>query len=308
MPYLEARDGTRLFYLDCGEGMPVVLVSSAWLNSGMWEQQIPELVRQGFRCIAYDRRGHGRSDSPWAGYDYDTLADDLRLLITRLGLTRVAFVSHSAGAGEVVRYVTRHGAGVVAGVALISPTTPFPMKAADNPAGIDRAAMEADLAARTHDRPQWFADNAAGFFGIGLPGIEVSPELVQHMIRECLTCSARATAEFFVTSFTTDFRDELRSLTVPAVVIHGDHDRQAPIDICGRRTAELVTGCEWVVYEHAAHALFLTHAQRLNADLVGFLTRLRVGHATGEHVAWAAAEGRTGPEPTGSTPPPRECS
>jgi non-heme chloroperoxidase len=305
MPYLEARDGARLFYIDCGEGPPVVLVSSAWLNSRMWEHQIPELVSQGFRCVAYDRRGHGRSDWPWVGYDYDTLADDLSVVIERLGLTRVAFVSHSAGAGEVVRYITRHGAGHVAGVALISPTTPFPMKAADNPAGIDRALIEADLAARTHDRPKWFADNAAGFFGIGLPGVAVSPELVHHMIGECLTCSARATAEFFVASVTTDFRDELRSITAPAVVIHGDHDRQAPIEICGRPTAELMKVCEWVVYEHAAHALFLTHAGRLNADLVRFLTRLRLDDDTGTR-AWAVSEARMGPEPAGGRSSPDE--
>jgi pimeloyl-ACP methyl ester carboxylesterase len=163
--------------------------------------------------------------------------------------------------------------------------------------------MEADFAMRTRDRPKWFADNASGFFGIGLPGIDVSPELVQHTIRECLTCSARATAEFFSASFTTDFRDELRSMTVPAVVIHGNRDRQAPIDICGGRTAALVTGCEYEIYEHAAHALFLTHAGRLNADLVRFLTRLRVDHAAG---ALAAPEAFSGPTPTTPAPSPRE--
>jgi non-heme chloroperoxidase len=302
MPYVETPDRTRLFYIDAGAGTPIVLVSSAWLNSRMWEHQIPALVARGFRCI-YDRRGHGRSDWSWSGYDYDTLADDLACVIDHLGLRHVAFVSHSAGAGEVVRYITRYGTERVGGIALVSPTTPFPMKRADNPAGIDRSLMEADLALRTADRPKWFADNAVGFFGIGLPGVTVSPESVQHMIRECLTCSARATAEFFLTSFTSDLRDELRAVTVPALIIHGDHDVQAPIDICGRKTAELVKGSTHEVYENAAHALFFTHAQRLNADLIAFLRKLSVDEAANVGMRPSTAAGSP---PAGAAPSRKE--
>jgi non-heme chloroperoxidase len=297
MPFVETRDHVRLFYIDAGAGMPIVFVSSAWLNSRMWEHQIPELVDRGFRCIAYDRRGHGQSDWSWNGYDYGTLADDLASLVDHLDLRRVVFVSHSAGAGEVVKYITQHGTERVASIALVSATTPFPMKTPDNPEGIDRSLMEADLALRTRDRPKWFADNAVGFFGIGAPGVAVSPEFVQHMIRECLTCSARATSEFFLTSFTSDLRDDLTAITVPTLVIHGDRDVQAPIEICGRRTVELVKGSRYLVYENAAHGLFLTHAKRLNADLVAFASRV-AADLNAEGHAGAASHARTSPDAT----------
>ncbi len=271
MPYFDVADGTRLYYVDAGRGKTVVFVSSAWLSSKMWEPQLAYLAGQGLRCVAYDRRGHGRSDWPWDGYDYDTLADDLASLLEHLDLRDVTLVGHSAGCGEVVRCLTRYGAGRVERLALISGTTPFPMKTDDNPGGIDRALMQADLDRRTADRPRWFAANADGFFGIGLPGVSVSPERIQFMIQQCLDCSARATSELFLTAFTTDLRHELRAVSVPTLVIHGDHDIQAPIDICGRATALLVPNAWFIEYENAAHGLFVTHADRLNADLVTFV-------------------------------------
>jgi len=272
MPFFQGADDTSLYYVDWGSGKPLVFVASAWLSSRMWELQLPYLVGSGLRCVAYDRRGHGRSDAPWDGYDYDALADDLAALLEQLDLRGVTFVAHSAGGGEVVRYLMRHGRERVERIALVSTTAPFPLKADDNPDGVDRALVELDLAARTADRPKWFADNAAGFFGIGLPGVSVSPELVEHMIRQCLECSPRATAAFFLTGITTDLRAELRAITVPALVIHGDRDVQAPIDRCGRRSARLLPDSRLVEYCDAAHGLFLTHAARLNADLLEFVT------------------------------------
>jgi pimeloyl-ACP methyl ester carboxylesterase len=139
MPYLRTHDDTELFFIEGGEGPPIVFVASAWLNSRMWEHQLPFFVDQGFRCIAFDRRGHGRSDSPWHGYNYDTLADDLASVLASLDVHDAMLVSHSAGAGELVRFLTCHGAERVDGIAIVSGTTPFPMRAADNPEGIDRA-------------------------------------------------------------------------------------------------------------------------------------------------------------------------
>lgn len=270
MPYIQTPDETRLFYTDAGGGAPMVFVSSAWLDSRMWEFQIPYLVDHGFRCIALDRRGHGRSDSPWTGYDYDTLADDLGALLDALDLRDVALVSHSAGCGEIVRYLTRHGAERVANITIVSGTAPCLIKKPDNPEGVDSGLMQADLARRTADRPKWFAANAAGFFGAELPGITVSPEFTDYVIRQCLDCSARATAQFFLTGFTTDLRDQLQSITVPTLIVHGDHDRQAPLELCGRKTAQLVPHSTLRIYENAAHGLFVTHADRLNADLLAF--------------------------------------
>ena len=274
MPYVHTPDNTRLFYIDTHVGRPMLFVASAWLNSRMWEFQIPYFVDQGFRCIACDRRGHGRSDWPWTGYDYDTLSDDLNALVNHLDLRDLILVAHSAGAGEVVRYVSRYGCDRVAGIALVSGTTPFPMKTPDNPGGIERTLMEADLAVRTADRARWFADNADGFFGIGLPGVAVSRELREHMIRECLTCSPHATRAFFLTGFTSDLRQDLRSLPVPALVVHGTYDQQAPFPVCGEPTAALIRESELRVYRNAAHGLFITHADQLNQDLHAFCRAL----------------------------------
>jgi non-heme chloroperoxidase len=270
MPYIETADRTRLFYIDGGAGEPVVFVASAWLSSRMWEFQLPYLVDRGVRCIAYDRRGHGRSDWTWGGYDYDTLADDLAALLDQLDLRDVTLVGQSAGGGEVVRYLTRHGAGRIERIVLLSATTPFPMKTPDNPHGVDRTLMEADMAVRTADRPKWFADNAASFFGVGLPGVSVSPQFIESMIRQCLDCSVRATVAFYSTGFTTDLRPDLRAVTVPTLIIHADCEAQAPISICGEQAATLVPNNTFVVDENAAHGLFVTHANRLNADLLAF--------------------------------------
>ena len=270
MPYIRTRDRMRLFYTDGGTGKPIVFVASAWLDSRMWEFQIPYLVAHGFRCIAYDRRGHGRSDSSWDGYDYDTLADDLAALVDHLDLRGLTLVSHSAGSGEIVRYLARHGAARVAKVAIVSGTTPCLMKREDNPDGIDIELVKADLAARTADRPKWFAENAAGFFGAHLPGVRVSPEFAEFMIRQCLDCSARATVQFFLTGFTSDLREQLRTIDVPALIVHGDRDIQAPFELCGHQTARLLKRSTLRVYDHAAHGLFVTHADQLNADLLAF--------------------------------------
>jgi pimeloyl-ACP methyl ester carboxylesterase len=278
MPYIQTHDHTRLFYTDGGTGKPIVFVASAWLDSRMWEFQIPYLVDHGFRCIAYDRRGHGRSDWPWDGYDYDTLADDLATLLEHLDLRDLTLVSHSAGAGEIVRYLARHGAARVAQIAIVSGTTPGLMKRADNPEGIEIELAQADLAMRTADRPKWYAENAAGFFGVGLPNIRMSPQFTEFVIRQCLDCSARATAQFFLTGFTSDFRDQLRAINIPTLIVHGDRDIQAPLELCGRKTARLVRQNTLRVYENAAHGLFLTHADRLNTDLLAFV-RVPQSHA-----------------------------
>jgi non-heme chloroperoxidase len=272
MPNLKTHDGVELFYTDGGKGKPIVFVASAWLSSRMWEFQMPFFVARGFRCVAYDRRGHGRSDETWDGYDYDTLAGDLSSLLEQLDIHDATLVGHSAGCGEIVRYLNRYGSSRIQRIVLAGGTTPFPMKTADNSVGIDRPLMEADMAARTGDRAKWYADNADGFFGIGLPGVAVSREKVEFMIQQCLECSARAAAAFFLTAFTTDLREDLKAIKLPALVIHGAHDAQAPLSLSGQRTAELLPHSELRIYENAAHGLFMTHADRFNADVLAFVT------------------------------------
>jgi hypothetical protein len=182
----------------------------------------------------------------------------------------ITWISARSFSYRTVRYLTRYGAARVGKIAIISGTTPCLMKRDDNPDGIDIELVKTDLAARTADRPKWFAENAAGFFGVDLPGIRISPEFTEFTIRQCLDCSARATVQFFLTGFTADFREQLRAIDVPALVVHGDRDLQAPLELCGRRTARLLPRATLQVYESAAHGLFVTHADRLNADLLEF--------------------------------------
>ncbi|GAA4607170.1 pimeloyl-ACP methyl ester carboxylesterase [Actinoplanes octamycinicus] len=271
MPYVTAKDGTALHYLDWGSGQPMLFVPSAWLPVQMWEHQLTDLTERGLRCVAYDRRGHGRSDAPWDGYDYDTLADDLAALVDHLDLRDLTLVGHSAGGGEVVRYLTRHGAHRVRGIVLLAATTPFPKRTADNPHGVPAELSAADAAYRAADRPRWNAERAASFFALDTN--EVSPEQIEWFRDIIMRCTPRAHRATYATAFHTDLRDELRALRVPTLVLHGDRDEQAPLEVCGRRAAELVPGSELRVYQGAAHGLFVTHAARLNDDLHGFATR-----------------------------------
>ncbi|MDQ0377041.1 alpha/beta fold hydrolase [Amycolatopsis thermophila] len=282
MTYVNGADGTKLYVEDAGDGAPVVFVSSAWLGTRMWEFQVPAVVAAGHRAVTYDRRGHGRSDRPWDGYDYDTLADDLAAILGELDLSGVTLVSQSMGAGEVVRYLTRHGSARVAGIVLIAPLTPLPMWLPDNPQGIPLEVFEAEDRLRAADRPGWMTASATGFFGDDHPEVSVSDAMRRWMIDQCLDVSARATSQVARAVFTTDFRAELPTVDLPALVLHGERDVQAPIDLCGRRTAELLPDARLRTYPDAAHGLFITHAAALNADLLGFLSR---------RVAAGAAEG-----------------
>jgi non-heme chloroperoxidase len=262
LPLVETGDRTRLFYRDWGWGKPVLFLHSWAANADMWEYQMMHLVGRGRRCIAYDRRGHGRSGDPGGGYDYDTLADDLASVIAALDLSEVTLVGHSMAGGEIIRYLTRHGGGRVARIVLVSPTTPFPLRTADNPDGIEPALFEALRAAWLRDRPKWLADNAGPFF---TP--ETSPQMVAWLIGMALGSTLQAWIECNRAMAETDFRAELRRIEVPALVVHGDADQSAPIDLTGRRTASLIPDCRFHCYEGAPHGLFLTHMARLNADL-----------------------------------------
>lgn len=271
MPYVETGDGTSLFYADWGVGPPVVFVHGWSLHSGMWEYQLPSLTDHGLRCVAYDRRGHGRSDQPGRGYDSDTLADDLAALLNHLDLRGVTLVAHSMGAGEVVRYLARHRAGRVARIALIAATTPCLMTSADTPEGVDRAVFDATAAALRRDRPGWFAAGAGAYFALGRPDCRVPPALVEDAIRMCLATPLMVQLACFRAFTETDFCPDLRAVNVPALVIHGDADQSAPLDRTGRRTAAGLAHGRLVVYEGAPHGLYVTEQNRLNDDLLAFV-------------------------------------
>ncbi len=268
--FITTSDGTSLFYRDWGTGAPVVFVHGGQLGADMWEYQIIPLVSQGLRCIAYDRRGCGRSDQPWHGYDPDTLAADLAAVLDHLDLRDVALVGHSQSCGDIARYLSRHGADRVARVGLVAPTTPYLLKSSDNRDGIEKGVFDAMIAALEEDRPRFTAALAPAFFGVGLPNVSVSPELMQWGIGLALQASPRAVIEMTRTFAETDFRPDMRAFTMPTLIVHGIDDQTAPFALCGEGTANLIPGSELKPYA-TGHGLFITEKDRLNRDLLTFI-------------------------------------
>ena len=264
---IRARDGVRLFHRDWGEGRPVVFVASWALASEMWAYQVAHLSDAGFRCIAFDRRGHGRSDMPAGGYDMDTLADDLAAVIDQLGLKEVDVVSHSMGGAETVRYLARHGTGRVRRIALIAPAGPCLVQTPDNPYGAPRAVLEASIAAWKSDFPKWTRENQAPFF---TPS--TSQPMQEWLVGQMLATPAPVAVATFRGLMDADVRPDLARIDRPTLILHGDKDASAPLEISGRRFAAGIRGSELKVYEGAPHGLFVTHMDRVNRDLETFLT------------------------------------
>jgi pimeloyl-ACP methyl ester carboxylesterase len=265
-PYVTTRDGTQLFYRDWGTGAPMVFISGWALTSDCWGYQMAPLSDSGLRCVAYDRRGHGRSSDPGRGFDYDTLADDLAAVLDALDLKNVTLVAHSMAGGEAIRYLTRYGSKRVARVALIGATLPFLTRTADNPDGIDPAVF--DNVRRNvllKDFPKVLRDNMRPFVVA-----ETSDALVDWVASHMLRCSMKALVECNRALTGTDFRAELAKVSVPTLIIHGDKDVSAPFAITGRKTAALVPHAAVKIYEGAPHGLFLTHIERFNRDLQEF--------------------------------------
>ena len=272
MAYIETRGGTKLFYKDWGHGDPVVFIHGWPLNADMWEYQMPTLAHAGLRCIAYDRRGFGRSDQPWTGYDYDTLADDLAALLDGLDLKRVTLVGFSMGGGEVARYLSRHGSGRVARAVLLAAVTPFLLKTADNPNGADKAVFDDMVAGLEKDRPDFLTDFGKLFFGAGMLNFSVSSAILQWSQSMALQASPKATVDCVRAFGTTDFRPDMAAFAgVPTLIIHGTSDGPVPIDASGRAAAKLIPHAELKEYSGAPHALFFTEKDRLNADLLAFV-------------------------------------
>jgi pimeloyl-ACP methyl ester carboxylesterase len=262
MPRFVTSDGTELYYRDWGTGCPVVFAHAMPLNGDTWRYQMLHLASNGFRAVACDRRGHGRSDDPGRGYDFDTLADDLAMLLERLDLTGATLVGHSMGGAEITRYLTRHGSARVARIALVGSTVPS--------TGADPQAQAALLDHIRTGYARWLAENAALSFGDGLPGCVIPQLDREQATRDWMGVSLNAVVECMSALMRTDFSAELATVTVPALVVHGDGDAVAPLESCGRRAAELIPGSRLVVYANAPHMIHLSHRGRLNADLLSF--------------------------------------
>lgn len=256
----------NLYYRDWGHGRPVLFVSGWSMCSDSWGYQMMALCRQGLRCIAFDRRGHGRSSDPGGGYDLDTLADDIAAVIEALDLRDVVLVGHSMGCNEIVRYLTRHGSGRVKRVALLGPMTPGVTLSASNPNGVDPALLEQFRSTQLlHDFPRWIEDNVEPF----VPG--AGPRMRDWLAQMALQCSLQALHDCHVCVQESDMVAELETIAVPVLLIAGALDVSAPLELTARRTQALVPDCRLVIYEDAAHGMFLTHVEQVNGELLEFI-------------------------------------
>lgn len=271
MPYLETDDGVELYYRDWGTGAPVVLIHGWPVNNEMWEQQANFLAESGLRVITYDRRGFGRSDQPWNGYDYDTFARDLNTVMEELELEDATLVGFSMGGGEVVRYLSEYGSTRVARAVLVAAVTPFLLKTPDNPEGIDEQVFDGIAEQIRKDRPAFLKDFGAKFFGRTTLKHTVSTEVLDWNQGLALTGSPRSTLAAAQAWSTTDFREEMKAITIPVLVIHGTSDATVPIEASGRRSAKLLPNATLIEYDGEPHGLFLTAADRLNKDLLDFI-------------------------------------
>jgi non-heme chloroperoxidase len=272
MPFVTADDGAEIFYRDYGgSGSPVVL-SHGWpLSSDAWEATARVLAEHGHRVVAHDRRGHGRSTQTWHGNEMDTYADDLACLVDALDLTDLTLVGHSTGGGEIAHYVGRHGSARVARLVLVSAVPPLMLRADDNPDGLPLKVFDDLRAGEAANRSQLYRDLADGpFFGHNRRG-DVAQGFRDAFWLQGMACGHRAAYECIAAFSATDFRPDLAAIDVPTLVIHGDDDQIVPIEVGGRRSAELVAGARLSVYEGSGHALPDTDRERLNAELLAFI-------------------------------------
>src|ERR1019366_7492515 len=271
MPVITTKDGTAIYYKDWGKGQPVVF-SHGWpLSSDAFEDQMFFLATHGYRAIAHDRRGHGRSGQPWNGNDMDTYADDLAALTDALDLKDAVHVGHSTGGGEVARYIGRHGSARVAKAVLISSIPPLMLKTPANPAGLPMEIFDGLRANVQADRSQFFTDLSAPFYGANRPGNKVSDGLRRSFWLQGMMCGFPA-AYYCIKAFSeTDCTEDLKKFDVPTLILHGDDDPIVPIAAAGMLSAKLVKGAQLKVIPGAPHGMCSTHKDQINADLLAFL-------------------------------------
>lgn len=274
MPFItntNAKEQVDIFYEDYGEGQPVILIHGWPLSNKSWEQQVLKIVEEGFRCIAYDRRGFGTSSSPWGPYDYSALASDLNFIIKKLDLRDCVLVGFSMGGGEVVRYLTNFGTDRIAKVALISSIIPLVKKKDDNPDGVPQDALNGIIDNLQSDRVGFLKEFSKGFYNFEDNKDKVSQAQLDYDFIVASFASPRATIETALAWMDTDFRPELKNVTVPTLIVHGDADETVPIKTSGKQAAEGIADNRYEVIEGAPHGLNVTHADELNEILIAFL-------------------------------------
>ena len=268
------QDGVELYYKDWGpKNGQVVMFSHGWpLNSDSWESQMQFLAEKGYRVIAHDRRGHGRSSQPWDGNDMDHYADDLSAVIKALKVKDVTLVGFSTGGGEVARYIGRHGTKLVKKAAMISAVPPIMVKTEWNPNGVPMSVFDGIREASNKDRSQLYLDIASGpFFGFNREGAKPSQGMIQSFWRQGMMAGAKNTYDSIAAFSATDFREDLAKFDVPTLVVHGDDDQIVPIETTGKASAALIKNAKLIIYKGAPHGLADTHKEQLNQDLLNFL-------------------------------------
>lgn len=271
METISTNDGTMLYYKDWGSGNPV-LFSHGWpLSSDAWGNQMLFLASNGCRCIAHDRRGHGRSGQPWTGNDMDTYADDLSELIEKLDLKRLTLVGHSTGGGEVARYIGRHGTQRLAGVVLVGSVTPLMLKTDANREGLPMDVFDDIRSGVTADRAQFFKDLTEPFYGANRPGAKVSQGVRDAFWLQAMQAGIKAEVDCIKAFSETDLTEDLKKFDVPTLILHGDDDQMVPIGASAHATAKLVKHATLKIYPGGPHGLADTHAETLNADLLAFV-------------------------------------
>jgi non-heme chloroperoxidase len=271
MTTITVQDGSRIYFKDWGSGQPIVF-SHGWpLSADAWEDQMLFLASQGYRCIAHDRRGHGRSSQPWDGNDMDTYADDLAALVEKLDLHDAVHVGHSTGGGEIARYIGRHGTKRVAKAVLIGAVPPLMLKTEDNPGGLPLKAFNDIRDAVLADRSQFFKDLSLPFYGANRPDSKVSQGLRDSLWLQGLQAGFKAVFDCITAFSETDFTEDLAKFDVPTLILHGDDDQIVPIDASALLSAKVIKDARLEIYKGAPHGMCSTLKNRVNADLLAFI-------------------------------------
>jgi non-heme chloroperoxidase len=271
MPAITTKDGTEIYYKDWGTGQPIVF-SHGWpLSADDWDTQMLFFGQQGFRVIAHDRRGHGRSGQTWDGNDMDTYADDLAALTAKLDLKDAIHIGHSTGGGEVARYIGRHGTKRVAAAVLISAVPPLMLKTEKNPGGLPLSVFDELRVALAANRPQFYKDLTLPFYGYNRPGAKISEGIREHWWFQAMMGGMKAHYDCIKAFSETDFTEDLKKFDVPTLILHGDDDQIVPIGSAALMSSKIVKGATLKVYPGFPHGAFTTHADQINADILGFL-------------------------------------